>query len=383
MLAAQLAALVEAFDRVQRDDQAMESAAESFSSLLEVQREDGDGGGRGGDGGKKRVGVGWGWGVGIEGRQEFHSASALLTARCCAHLLVSLYCLQVGSLEEADKKIDELAASGKLDPALLLMMAKAYAGSKETDITREEVGGGAEQREGVGGQRRKRGESSGKYRLCTCRNTTRIFGVENKSMANILTFRCLYSAAGQGRHGPPVLQGKGELCAAGAKGGGCGGWVGGSVVVFWWRVRFLSRVPSLACPLPRPAPQVRILKYLLTVDSERDRAQLLAQAFEPGTESSCCSADGRMREGPGRVEAVRPLLSPPSCRPPAGGGRRGLPVHHPAGADEHDRKRADAVRRQPVQGHNGGGGGVADEPRGGQGARQACGRVFALQLQRC
>lgn len=47
---------------------------------------------------------------------------------------------QVDSLEEADKKIDELAATGKLDPALLLMMAKAYAGSKETDITQEEVG---------------------------------------------------------------------------------------------------------------------------------------------------------------------------------------------------------------------------------------------------
>jgi hypothetical protein len=49
-------------------------------------------------------------------------------------------CLQVESLEEADRKIDELAANGRLDPALLLMMAKAYAGSKETDITREEVG---------------------------------------------------------------------------------------------------------------------------------------------------------------------------------------------------------------------------------------------------
>lgn len=50
---------------------------------------------------------------------------------------------QVDSLEAADKKIDELAASGKLDPALLLMMAKAYAGAKETDITKEEVGAGS------------------------------------------------------------------------------------------------------------------------------------------------------------------------------------------------------------------------------------------------
>ncbi len=39
----------------------------------------------------------------------------------------------------ADGKIDELAAAGKLDPALLLTMAKAYAAAKETDKTQEEV----------------------------------------------------------------------------------------------------------------------------------------------------------------------------------------------------------------------------------------------------
>ena len=48
-------------------------------------------------------------------------------------------CLQVDSLEEADRRIDGLAASGALDPALLLMMAKAYAGTKDTDVTKEEV----------------------------------------------------------------------------------------------------------------------------------------------------------------------------------------------------------------------------------------------------
>lgn len=47
------------------------------------------------------------------------------------------------SLEAAERKIDELAASGKLDPALLLTMAKAYAGAKETDITREEASAGS------------------------------------------------------------------------------------------------------------------------------------------------------------------------------------------------------------------------------------------------
>lgn len=46
---------------------------------------------------------------------------------------------QVESLQEADTKIDELAASGQLDPALLLTMAKAYSAAKDTDVTREEV----------------------------------------------------------------------------------------------------------------------------------------------------------------------------------------------------------------------------------------------------
>ena len=35
--------------------------------------------------------------------------------------------------------------------------------------------------------------------------------------------------------------------------------------------------------------EVRILKYLLTIESERDRAALLAQAFEPGG-SACVLA---------------------------------------------------------------------------------------------
>ena len=47
--------------------------------------------------------------------------------------------LQVTSLEDADKRIDELASSGKLDPALMLTMAKAYAAAKDTDYTKEEV----------------------------------------------------------------------------------------------------------------------------------------------------------------------------------------------------------------------------------------------------
>ena len=79
-LATQLAALVEAHDRVAADDEALEAAADKFQDLL-----------------------------------------------------------QCTSMEAAEAKIDELATSGKLDPALLLTMAKAYAGVKETDATQEEV----------------------------------------------------------------------------------------------------------------------------------------------------------------------------------------------------------------------------------------------------
>ncbi|KAL6781134.1 CGL143 [Auxenochlorella protothecoides x Auxenochlorella symbiontica] len=47
--------------------------------------------------------------------------------------------LSVGSMEEADAKIDSLAASGRLDPALLLTLGRAYNGVKESEYTREEV----------------------------------------------------------------------------------------------------------------------------------------------------------------------------------------------------------------------------------------------------
>lgn len=79
-LAAHLAVLVEAHDRVAQDEAALEAAGESFASLLDVD-----------------------------------------------------------SMDAAEARIDQLAAEGKLDPALLLTMARAYAGVKETDKTKEEV----------------------------------------------------------------------------------------------------------------------------------------------------------------------------------------------------------------------------------------------------
>lgn len=47
--------------------------------------------------------------------------------------------LQVDSLQEMDAKIDNMARSGALDPALLLTLAKAHTSVKDTDYTREEV----------------------------------------------------------------------------------------------------------------------------------------------------------------------------------------------------------------------------------------------------
>lgn len=79
-LATQLAALVEAYDSILANESALEAAETNFLKLLESS-----------------------------------------------------------SIEAAEATLDEYASSGKLDPALLLTMAKAYAGVKETDATKEEV----------------------------------------------------------------------------------------------------------------------------------------------------------------------------------------------------------------------------------------------------
>lgn len=47
--------------------------------------------------------------------------------------------LNVESLGEAEAKIDRMAAEGRLSPAFMLTMAKAWAGAKESDMTRDEV----------------------------------------------------------------------------------------------------------------------------------------------------------------------------------------------------------------------------------------------------
>jgi hypothetical protein len=47
--------------------------------------------------------------------------------------------VQSSSIEEAEKQIDAMAATGQIDPAFLLTMAKAHSGVKESDYTKEEV----------------------------------------------------------------------------------------------------------------------------------------------------------------------------------------------------------------------------------------------------
>eukprot|EP00236_Picocystis_salinarum_P001777 CAMPEP_0183830538 /NCGR_PEP_ID=MMETSP0807_2-20130328/4077_1 /TAXON_ID=88271 /ORGANISM="Picocystis salinarum, Strain CCMP1897" /LENGTH=401 /DNA_ID=CAMNT_0026075911 /DNA_START=14 /DNA_END=1219 /DNA_ORIENTATION=- len=47
--------------------------------------------------------------------------------------------LNVESLGEAEAKIDKMASEGRLSPAFMLTMAKAWAGAKESDMTRDEV----------------------------------------------------------------------------------------------------------------------------------------------------------------------------------------------------------------------------------------------------
>eukprot|EP00887_Chlorella_sp_A99_P001218 scaffold14.g1218.t1 len=191
-LAAQLLALVEAHDRVMHDEEAMDAAADKFSNLLDVQ-----------------------------------------------------------SLEEAERRIDDLAASGRLDPALLLTMAKAYAGAKETDITREEARGD--------------GASS----------STSIMQV--KDIMAHLYFKAKES--------------------------------------------FAQQAP----------PEVRILKFLLSVDSPADRAKLLGQAFEAGPALATADADYLHTTPQVLLNTVDNVLALYDGAAGGGGGRAGGMAREAAG----------------------------------------------------
>ena len=47
--------------------------------------------------------------------------------------------VQAESVEDVDRRLNGLAKSGRLDPAFMMTMSNAYANTKLTDATREEV----------------------------------------------------------------------------------------------------------------------------------------------------------------------------------------------------------------------------------------------------
>ena len=180
---------------------------------------------------------------------------------------------QVDSLEEADRRIDGLAASGALDPALLLMMAKAYAGTKDTDVTKDEV---CPVCRWLAGWRGCCVRALRRWGMIVCA------GEQFKSSPSPSTLPMCRALArpssslhqpGEGHHGPPLLQGQGELCAAGAERGAGGGGLCGCVAAFpshslpgraaWWTdgrqsMALLAGGASTRahCPLSRTLPSI-------------------------------------------------------------------------------------------------------------------------------
>ena len=57
----------------------------------------------------------------------------------CLGVTLCICDAQSESLAAADARIDTLAQEGRLSPALLLTMAKAYAAAKESSYVKEEV----------------------------------------------------------------------------------------------------------------------------------------------------------------------------------------------------------------------------------------------------
>ena len=143
-MAVQLVNLVEVMDKVAADQEAMDAAGQQFDELLQVTR--------------NVCGC-----LFTQALQQYAGRRLLLVetamplvqfvgvedcadastgapaASCSKHICLWLPAAQVNSIDEADRRIDDLAASGQLSPALLLTMAKAYAGARDSSMTREEV----------------------------------------------------------------------------------------------------------------------------------------------------------------------------------------------------------------------------------------------------
>jgi hypothetical protein len=101
-----LLALVANHDSIEADPAALEKAAEVYRDLLSSVR------GRGREG---RCRVLWERVSQCRGEQALAGCQAVAQARRCR----CVPCPQISSVEEADKKMSELAAEGKIDPAFL------------------------------------------------------------------------------------------------------------------------------------------------------------------------------------------------------------------------------------------------------------------------
>ena len=167
--------------------------------------------------------------------------------------------LQVGSLEEADRKIDGLAESGQLNPALLLTMAKAYSAAKDTNITKEEV------KEIMGHLYFKARPACLAYSQGLA---LWVWSTPAADCANSLawcSFRMLHSV---------------YLCTSmyGLAIGVCD--CAGHITLLSVN-NLVQAKESFAKMQP---PEVRILKHLLTIDSPAQRAEEMRNAFTPGPE---------------------------------------------------------------------------------------------------
>ena len=64
------------------------------------------------------------------------AAPPAVAADCCVRMPGAL---QIQSIEDADKKMAELASSGRIDPAFLQITAKAYGHCRDTNMTKDEA----------------------------------------------------------------------------------------------------------------------------------------------------------------------------------------------------------------------------------------------------
>jgi hypothetical protein len=143
-MAVQLVNLVEVMDKVAADQGAMDAAGQQFDELLQVPAmlhtpalhtgsttmfDQAPAATQDGTTSLQLVSA-------VDATDALTSGPA---ASCSDGIRLGSPAAQVNSIDEADRRIDDLAASGQLSPALLLTMAKAYAGARDSSMTREEV----------------------------------------------------------------------------------------------------------------------------------------------------------------------------------------------------------------------------------------------------